>query len=81
MQGIATLTSNQLIPENPSLTSSDWTVVNQNYTMDKHVGVLEFTSPMEGQHVALLCLNCELTLTEVVIYGMVGILYEIRVDR
>ena len=66
------LTSNSLVPEDPSLTSPDWETRDYHDGSYGAFGIIDFTTVVEAQHVAVYSVNggSALTMIEVVIYGM-----------
>ena len=65
------MTSNSVTPTNLSVSYEGWT--NRSYQGPPYgaVGVIDFTSPIEAQHVAVVSENIAspLSLAEVVVYG------------
>ncbi|XP_067943026.1 uncharacterized protein [Watersipora subatra] len=70
LEKISILTSNYELPQAPALDSNEWTQRNYQRPLKDEVGVIRFTTPVEGRHVAIVTENTDqpLSLTEVVVY-------------
>ncbi|XP_067943025.1 uncharacterized protein [Watersipora subatra] len=70
LEKIFILTSNYESPQAPDLDSDEWTQRSYQGPPYGEVGVIQFTTPVEGRHVAVFSESSDqpLSLTEVVIY-------------
>ncbi|XP_067943016.1 uncharacterized protein [Watersipora subatra] len=70
LEKIYILTSNYESPQAPDLDSDEWTQRSYQGPPYGEVGVIQFTTPVEGRHVAVFSESTDqpLSLTEVVVY-------------